>query len=180
MDEHRHGQRDAIAAAAWELAQLHGPFSVTMSQVAAAAGVSRPTVYKYFSDVESMLSAHHQKHVEAHVAQLANILEGPGTPRERLTKLARAYAAICHERSRHEGAEVDRVVHSPLEMDTAEAKLVKLFATAIERAEIKSGGLAPNALATYCVRALASAADVPHSRVDVLADMVVGAFAQAG
>ena len=180
MDEHRSAQRDSIAAAAWTLAQEHGPLTVTMSQVAAAARVSRPTLYKYFPDVESMLTAHHRKHIEAHVAELAAIVNGPGDPGERLGRLVLTYAEICHHRARRSGTEMNRLVHSPLELDAAESQLVDLFAQAIGEADGAPGELNPAALAAYAVRALATAADVPASRVPALARLVLQALTSDG
>jgi AcrR family transcriptional regulator len=176
VDEHRTAQREAIAATAWSLAQQHGPFTITMSQVAEVAGVSRPTLYKYFPDVEAMLTAHHRKHVEAHVAELAGIVTGPGKPDERLKRLVHAYAEICHHRARHGSAEVDKLVHSTFELDAAESHLVDLFARAIREAGTGSHDLTPRALAAYAVRALAAAADVPRSRVPAVARLVLDAL----
>lgn len=176
VDEHRAAQREAIAAAAWALAQEHGPFAITMSQVAEAAGVSRPTLYKYFPDVESMLTAHHRKHVEAHVAELAAIANGPDVPGERLERLVLAYAEICHHRARHGGTEMNRLVHSPFELDVAESQLVDLFARAIGEADGGRGELNPAALAAYAVRALAASAEVPRSRVPAVARLVLQAL----
>jgi AcrR family transcriptional regulator len=180
VDEHRSAQRDAIAAAAWTLAQEHGPLAVTMSQVAAAARVSRPTLYKYFPDVESMLTAHHRTIVEAHVAELAAIVNGPDGPGEHLARLVLAYAEICHHRARHSGTEMSRLVHSPFELDAAESQLVELFAQAIAEAEGARGELTPAALAAYAVRALATAADVPPSRVPAVARLVLQALTGDG
>jgi AcrR family transcriptional regulator len=177
VDEHRTAQRGAIAAAAWVLAQEHGPLAITMSQVADAAGVSRPTLYKYFPDVEAMLTAHHRKHVEAHVAELAGIVNGPGSPGERLDRLVRAYADICHHRARQGSAEVDRLVHSAFELDAAESKLVDLFALAIRDAGADRDDLTPPALAAYAVRALAAAADVPRAKVPAVARLVLESLA---
>ena len=179
VDEHRSAQREAIAAAAWGLAQQRGPFAITMSQVAEAAGVSRPTLYKYFADVESMLTAHHRKHVEAHVAELAAIVDGPGVPGERLERLVLAYAEICHHRARHGGTEMNRLVHSPFELDAAESQLVDLFARAIGEAEKGRSDLTPAALAAFAVRALAAAAEVPRSKVPAVARLVLEALTQA-
>lgn len=176
VDEHRSAQREAIGAAAWALARQHGPFAVTMSQVADAAGVSRPTLYKYFPDVEAMLTAHHRRHVESHVAELAEILDGSGTPDERLERLVIAYAEICHHRARHGRAEVDRLVHSPFELDAAESQLVELFARAISETGAAGGDLTPPILATYAVRALASAADVPSTKVLAVARLALEAL----
>ena len=180
MDEHRSAQRDAIASAAWKLAQEHGPFTVTMSQVAAAAGVSRPTLYKYFPDVESMLTAHHRKHVEAHVAELGAIVNGPNDPGERLERLVFAYAEICHHRSRSGGEEMNRLLHAPFELDAAESQLLDLFAQAIGEAGSSPNELNPAALAAYAVRALTTAADVPASRVPALARLVLQGLTSDG
>jgi AcrR family transcriptional regulator len=176
VDEHRTAQREAITAAAWALAQQHGPFAVTMSQVAEAAGVSRPTLYKYFPDVEAMLTAHHRKHVDAHVAELAAIVNGPGASSERLERLVVAYAEICHHRGRHGSAEVDRLVHSPFELDAAESQLVDLFARAIRETDTRRDDLSPRARAAFAVRALAAAADVPRTKVPAVARLVLEAL----
>jgi len=176
VGEHRAAQREFIAAAAWALAQEHGPFAITMTQAAEAAGVSRPTLYKYFPDVVSMLTAHHRKHVEAHVAELACIVDGPGGPCERLERLVVAYAEICHHRALQGNAEVDRLVHSPFELDAAESQLVDLFARAIREADSGRGDLTPRALAAFAVRALAAAADVPRTKVPAVARLVLEAL----
>lgn len=172
VDGHRTAQREAIAAAAWALVERYGPFSLSMSQVAAAAGVSRPTLYKYFPDVQSMLIAHHSKLVEMHVAELEAVMSGPGLPAERLQRLIGAYAEICHHRGQHGDAELDHLVHSPSELDAAEALLIDLFARAIPEAGQGGHGLGPEALAAYAVRALSAAAQVQPGKVPALARLV--------
>ncbi len=177
IEEHRNGQRAAIAAAAWALAQEHGPFAITMSQVAEATRVSRPTLYKYFPNVESMLRAHHRKHVEAHVAELETIVSGPGAAGERLERVVVAYAEICRHRGRRGSAEVERLVHSPCELDAAESQLVALFAQVIREAGTGRDDLTPAALAAYAVRALTAAGDVPRSTVPAVARLVLETLA---
>jgi AcrR family transcriptional regulator len=39
-----------------------------MSDIAEATGIGRATLYKYFLDLETILSAWHQRQVEAHLA----------------------------------------------------------------------------------------------------------------
>ena len=173
VEEHRSTQREAIASAAWTLARTHGPFAITMSQVADASGVSRPTLYKYFPDVESMLIAHHRTRVEAHVAELSGLANGPDTASERLEQLVLAYAEICHQRAQHGGTEMSRLLHSPVEMGTAESQLVDLFARAIAEAGTARGDLAAKALAVYAIRALASAAEMTHRDVPALGRLVL-------
>jgi AcrR family transcriptional regulator len=176
VDQHRTAQRDAIAHAAWALAQERGPFAVTMSQVADAAGVSRPTLYKYFPDVESMLTAHHRKHVEAHLTELAAMVAGPGVPEERLERLVFAYAEICHHRARRGGADLNLLVHSPSEGNAAESRLVDLFARAIREVDADRDDVNPATLAAFAVRALGTAAEVPASQVAPVARLVLHAL----
>lgn len=176
VNEHRSTQRDSIAAAAWALARENGPFAVTMTQVAEAAGVSRPTLYKYFTDIESMLVAHHRRHVEAHIGELVAILSESKEPGERLEQLVVRYAEICHRRARNESAEMTQLVHSPFEMAATETQLVELFAQAIVEVGAGRGDLDPTALAAFAVRALAAAADVPPHEVPALARLVVQAL----
>src|SRR4051794_32898559 len=70
VEAHRGAVRDAIMAAAAELVAERGPASVTMSQVAAEAGIGRATLYKYFPDVTAILVAWHDRHVAGHLAEL--------------------------------------------------------------------------------------------------------------
>ena len=55
IEAHRRAVRDAILNSTAELAAEHGVRSVTMSQIAERAGIGRATLYKYFSDVETIL-----------------------------------------------------------------------------------------------------------------------------
>ena len=76
---------------------------------------------------------------------------------------------------------MNRLVHSPFELDAAESRLVDLFAQAIGEAEGEPRGeLNPAALAAYAVRALAAAADVPPSRVPAVARLVLQALTGDG
>lgn len=175
VDAHKQSTESVIAQAAWELAQQRGPLAVSMSDVAAAAGISRPTLYKYFRDVEAMLIAHHRSHVAEHIGELAAILAGPGDPLDRLTRALSAYAEICHMRT-HKGDEhVDRLVHIGIEVTAAERQVTDLFKRAIleaaEAGQVRND-VVPEVLAAYCVRALAAAADVPQAALAGLVDVV--------
>ena len=56
--------------AAGELVASRGLLSVSMSQLAETAGIGRATLYKYFADVEQVLTAWHARQVAGHLAQL--------------------------------------------------------------------------------------------------------------
>ena len=63
IEAHRREVRDAILGATSRLVSEHGLLSVTMSQIAEDAGIGRATLYKYFSDVEAILLAWHERQV---------------------------------------------------------------------------------------------------------------------
>jgi len=84
IETHRREVGDAILDTTAALVSRHGLRSVTMSQIAEEAGIGRATLYKYYPDVETILVAWHERHVAAHLEELANIGSGSGNPVERL------------------------------------------------------------------------------------------------
>jgi AcrR family transcriptional regulator len=157
IEEHRRSVRDAITEATWRLAEEHGPLSLTMSQVAGAAGIGRATLYKYFTDIESILVAHHARHVENHLRALEQLRGESQPPGTRLVAVAHAYASICFHRGRHSSADVSALVHRGPEVADAERRLHALFAGLITEAAAEGlvrTDLSPDELATYCRHAL--------------------------
>ena len=73
------------------------------------AGRSRATLYKYFTDVDSILVVAHRRHVQAHLALLHGALERHGDPREALA----TYAEIQEHRAGHDMADLADIVHAP-------------------------------------------------------------------
>jgi len=57
-----------------------GLTSVKMSHMAERTGIGRPTLYKYFPDVEAILLAWHQQHVEEQLDELIRIRDRAGQP----------------------------------------------------------------------------------------------------
>ena len=51
-----------------------------MSHIAERAGIGRPTLYKYFPDVEAILLAWHQQHVEEQLDELIRIRDRADQP----------------------------------------------------------------------------------------------------
>lgn len=157
IDEHRRSVRDAITEAAWRLAEEHGPLSLTMSQVAGAAGIGRATLYKYFTDIESILVAHHARHVEDHLQALEDLRGESKPPGARLVAVAHAYASICFHRGRHSSADISTLVHRGPEVADAERRLRSVFAGLIAEAAAEGlvrTDLGPEELAVYCRHAL--------------------------
>jgi AcrR family transcriptional regulator len=182
---HRRSVEDAILETTASLVGEHGLASVTMSQIAEAAGIGRATLYKYFPDVDAILVAWHERHVSHHLERLTEIREQVGSPRERLEGVLEAYALISVERSRGHGqehahppgrprshshsaehphppfaSELAAYVHRGKNVGHAEG-LLRGFVRDLLIDAVKTGDVrddvAPDELAVYCIHALDAA-----------------------
>ncbi|MFD5255285.1 TetR/AcrR family transcriptional regulator [Streptomyces bobili] len=158
IDAHRAAVREAILDTTGKLVAEGGLRSVTMSQIAEQTGIGRATLYKYFSDVEAVLLAWHERQVTAHLQQLAGIGDQGGTALERLQSVLTAYAGIA--RQRH-GGELAALLHQGEHLTHAERHLHGLLQHLIAEAA-QAGDLRPDVppaeLAQYCLHALTAAA----------------------
>ena len=128
-----------------------------MSQIAEETGIGRATLYKYFSDVEAILTAWHERHVGDHLEHLAEVGDQSGDAGERLEAVLNAYALIVHE---YHGHDLAALLHRGEHVDRAEKQLTKfLRSLLIEGA--RTGGVrddvSPDELASYCLHALSAA-----------------------
>jgi AcrR family transcriptional regulator len=165
IESHRHAVRDAILETTRNLVDERGPLSVTMTQIAHETGIGRATLYKYFPDVESILRAHHQRHVDQHLDELQQLAGGSGTADERLDALLSHYARICHYRARHGSADLSALLHRGAEVTDAEERLRELFTRVIGEAASRGGvrtDIAAGELADYCLHALGAAAQAAN------------------
>jgi AcrR family transcriptional regulator len=163
MAAHRPAGREAILDTTWALVTQHGLTSVTMSQIAEETGIGRATLYKYFSDVEAILLAWHQRHVTGHLEHLTEVADQAGDAGERLQAVLEAYARICHHRGHH-GTEVDALLHRDEHVARAQQQLIDfikdLLTEAAATGEVRDD-VAPGELASYCLYALAAAGGLP-------------------
>jgi AcrR family transcriptional regulator len=157
IEDHRRAVRDATLDAAAALVAEHGLRAVTMQQIAERAGIGRATLYKYFSDVESILLAWHERHVHAHLAQLAALAHQPGSAVDRLAAVLEAYAQIQHE---HRGHELAAMLHRGEHVAHAEDHLRGMLRELVKRG-VRAGELRRDVpadeLVTYALHALAAA-----------------------
>jgi AcrR family transcriptional regulator len=160
LTEHRQAVRDATLDAAGALTGTGGPYELTMSAIAARAGIGRATLYKYFPDVQSILIAWHERRIAAHLGRLAALADGTGTARERLRAVLGAYAAIEHAQRHHPLAPA---LHGGAHHLEGRRRLRGLLASLLEEAA-RAGELrddvVPDELAAYCLAALAGAREV--------------------
>jgi len=161
IEAHRHEVRDAILDTTAALAAEHGLTAVTMSQIAEETGIGRATLYKYFSDVEAILVAWHERQISGHLEQLADIRDRAGDAAERLQAVLEAYALISHE---HQGTELAALLHRGEHVAHAQRQLSNFIRDLI-REGAEAGDLrndvAPGELASYCLHALTAASTLP-------------------
>jgi len=77
-----------ILAAARRLLQGRGVEAVTMEEIAAATGVAKGTIYLYFQGKEDLIQALIAQVGELMLADIEAIVEGSGTPLERIQQVA--------------------------------------------------------------------------------------------
>ncbi|HEV2229031.1 MAG TPA: TetR/AcrR family transcriptional regulator [Steroidobacteraceae bacterium] len=163
IEAHRRGVRDASLESTATLVSKHGLHSVTMSQIAEESGIGRATLYKYFSDIEQILVAWHERHVAGHVEHLAALRDQAGSVGMRLQSVLEAYALIANER--HVDAELAALLHRGAHVVRAQQQLLDLLKGLMAEGA-KSGELrddiAPAELAIYCLHALTAAGTLPN------------------
>jgi len=165
IEAHRHDVRHAIVEATAELVNEHGLMSVTMSQIAEHSGIGRATLYKYFPDIESILSAWHHQQVAHHLGQLGEIRDqSGGSAWERLERVLEGFALISYESRRRHDGELAALLHRDQQVSEAEGELrtmIKgLLADATSTGEVRTDvGL--DELAGFCLHSLAAAASMP-------------------
>ena len=164
IEAHRRAVHEAILEAGHTLAVERGVGSVTMSEVAARAGIGRATLYKYFPDVESILVARHQRHVAAHLEQLERLRDQAPTAAARLEAVLTGFAFAAHHRRDHGSTEVSALVHRREHIAPAEAQLAALITSVLAEAAADGtvrADVPPAELASFCMHALAAAAGLP-------------------
>jgi AcrR family transcriptional regulator len=158
IETHREAVRDATLDTTAALVAEHGLASVTMSQIATETGIGRATLYKYFSDVDAILLAWHERQVGRHLEQLVHISNQTyDTPVERLDAVLETYALISR---RHHGGDLEAQLHRGAHVGHAERQLLDLVRDLIAEAAATGDlrdDVPPGELASYCLHALAAA-----------------------
>jgi AcrR family transcriptional regulator len=164
IEAHRREVRDATLDTTAALVAEHGLRSVTMSQIAEATGIGRATLYKYFSGVEAILFAWHERQIAGHLEYLAEVRDQAGDPGERLEVVLEAYALISYESRGHHDTELAAFLHRDHQVARAQQQLHGMIRDLLAEGA-KTGNLrddvAPDELASYCLHALAAAGSLP-------------------
>lgn len=165
IEEHRRAVRETVLETTAALVRKQGLRAVTMSRIAEQSGIGRATLYKYFPDVETILTAWHERQIDGHLQQLAELRGSDGSFAERLDAVLNAYAFIQRERQEHgHGGELSALLHRGAHAARAEqhlrAFMRDLLAEGAEAGEVRDD-VAPEELAGYCLHALAGAGGLP-------------------
>ena len=161
IEAHRRAVRDATLDTTAALVAEQGLRSVTMSQIAGETGIGRATLYKYFSDVDAILVAWHERQVSGHLHYLAEIRDHAGDADERLAAVLEAYALISHE---HHGTELAALLHRGEHVARAKLQLTgfirDLLTEAAKTGDVRDD-VASDELASFCLHALEAASSLP-------------------
>jgi AcrR family transcriptional regulator len=166
IEGHRREVRDAVLDTTAALVAEHGLLSVTMSRIAQETGIGRATLYKYFPDVESILSAWHERQIADHLSQLAAVNDQPGTPGQRLQAVLEAYANITHKSGSHRDMAIATRLHHGEHVALAHSQLRHMIRDLISAAAASGDirvDITPDELVTYCLHALSAANTLPSS-----------------
>jgi AcrR family transcriptional regulator len=161
IEAHRRAVRAATLDTTATLVAEHGLRSVTMSQIAEQTGIGRATLYKYFSDVEAILVAWHERQVAGHLAHLAEVRDRAGDAGQRLEAVLEAFALISHE---HHGTELAALLHRGEHVVRAQQHLSDfirdLLVEGAATGDLRDD-VAPEELASYCLHAVTAAGSLP-------------------
>jgi AcrR family transcriptional regulator len=163
IEEHRRATHDAALDAFAALIGEHGLASVTMSQIAGAAGIGRATLYKYFPDIESVLVAWHERQIGRHLHLLERARDAADGPAARLEAVLCAFALIQHEHQGHSAELPAAMLHRGEHVTAARQQLHALVSDLItacaDVGEIRAG-IPAGELANYCLHALGAASSL--------------------
>ncbi|MHA7284518.1 TetR/AcrR family transcriptional regulator [Arthrobacter sp. TMS2-4] len=163
VQEHRDAVREAVLDGVARLVAEGGASSVSMTRAAEGAGISRATLYKYFSDVQALLLAWHERQIGEHLGHLHHVRDqaghyvagtgqhdehdGHGTdPVATVRAVLEAYALMLQQSS------MDRApgyLHAGPHTDRAHAHLHEFLAEVISDATASADG---HELSTVSVR----------------------------
>ena len=156
LQGHRQAVRQAVIDTALTLAEERGFQRVSMSEVAARAGITRATLYKYFDDVGAIFHEWHRSTLLDHLARITVIAEREGDPATKLSEILETYALTVF---RHHGSRFAAMLHRQDHAQRAEAHLVEILAKLIgagARSGVFRKDVPPGELARFCHSSLSS------------------------
>jgi AcrR family transcriptional regulator len=155
IEDHHRAVEGAVLDAAAALVAEHGLTGVTMSAVAARSGIGRATLYKYFPDLDAVLSAWHRRQLDRHLLHLTAAAQAAASPLARLRAVLVAYAELRpgHDGDADTAAMLHRSAHAASAHQHLAGFLRELIAGAAAAGEIRTD-VPPADLAAFCLAGL--------------------------
>lgn len=144
-DDHRETRRAELVGAAVAAIDEHGS-GASIAQIAASAGVSKPVLYRYFTDKDDLYRAVGQWSAEQVLANLVPVLTGEGSLRDRVYAGCEAYIEVVAE---HPQVFLLLVEHRSADDPLADGKdqiattFAKLMGDTLRRLGVDAGGAEP-------------------------------------
>jgi len=159
-----------------------GSYKTSLQDVAAEAGISRGTVYRYFGDRESLISAYIDHQSDQFLLSLVDVFEGLGSLEDRLEAFASLAVRVALEGRATRTPLVDEetvtrklTVSGRVTMEKAIEFLIPYFREAKRTGEIR-WRLNVDRAAEWAVRTIMSLASTPSATLDLSDDREVRAF----
>ena len=164
IETHRQAVRDATLDAAAALIAEKGLAGTTMSAVAERTGIGRATLYKYFPDVEAVVSAWHERQVHQHLETLGALHAEHADPGARLAAMLEAYALAVNEASGHADWALAGLLHQGAHVAEAEVHLRHMMGAQMQEAAASGAvrrDVPADELVSYALTALSAASRLP-------------------
>jgi AcrR family transcriptional regulator len=127
LEDHRAHQREHILLVALDLLRERGMAALTMSAIAEQAGISRPTLYHYFPDVDAVLAAWVGREIERSLSVMLVESRAIPDPLDRLAYLVATQARTFANQSHRLSAEhFESEAGSPAVRREVEARMAPL------------------------------------------------------
>lgn len=140
IEAHRNAVADAIMDRTAAIAATEGLHALTMARIAQESGIGRATLYKYFKDVEEILSAWHKRQISNHLEDLENVRVRYESPLSALEAVLTAYAAhSAHDHAGSLGGLLHALPHVREAHRHLEAFVAQLIAEADKAGELERG-----------------------------------------
>lgn len=164
IDGHRAAVREAALDATAALVAEHGLVALTMSQIAERAGIGRATLYKYFPDVQAVLTVWHERQITIHLEQFVAAAD-PAEPADvRLAAVLGTFALSQHHAPGRHSGELAALLHRGEHVGHAQRRLHEfvrdLLTEGAQAGELRND-VAADELAVYCLHALTAAGTLP-------------------
>ncbi len=171
LHEHREQTRLRLFGAMSRLMAERGFDSITLADIAQAAGVGRTAVYNHFADKESMLVGFIMHETGQYVAALEAELAGIDDPTEQLRAYVRAQCELKRDYHLAPGPDLRSVLSRGTQQRVREhVVLVEALLRRVLSAGIESGAFPEQDLGTTvslvnaCLSSRALPDDPPHAR----------------